>query len=198
MVVGRKALRLRHQSNDVLAIPPSLFYDLVRGSVEVEPIDVGGFDDASVRCGPDFLSWRLHRLLCEPDSRSEMGCRLRLCLVGQRTITDEPAIGREPAGLLRLGMNSRFDPQGARFASIEFEGREEGDVFYRFDLPSWEQAQSRFREGFDAHHARKQRSAVNLMIVKEGLHVWVQGGLNRVAVVKAEGCHLPNHGPDGG
>ncbi len=75
-----------------------------------------------------------------------------------------------------MRMNSGFNSNLARFAAVELEGREEVYVFDRLDPPSGKQAECSFGECLDAHHAGQNRSAVNLMIMKERLSRRVESG----------------------
>ena len=89
-MVGRQMVR--HQSDETLAIPPCCLEYLVCGSVEVEAVDVGGFDDVP-RGSTERVGQRsLRPLFREPDARGEMDGRLRLSLVGQSSVADQPAI----------------------------------------------------------------------------------------------------------
>src|SRR6266498_2783426 len=90
MVIGGQAFR--HQTSDVPSIPPRLLYNLVRGPMEVESINIGRVDAASGRCNEWSRIRRLDLLFREPHTRSEVRRRLRLFKTWQRAVADQPAI----------------------------------------------------------------------------------------------------------
>src|SRR6266566_1851798 len=96
---------------------------------------------------------------------------LRLNLVGEGALSDQAAFRQQ---LFYVRTNLGFNLYLARLSAIKLEGRKKVDVFNGFDVPSRKQAESGFGEGLDPHHAGEYRSAVNLMVMKEGLSVRVQ------------------------
>ena len=74
--------------------------------------------------------------------------------------------------------NCGFDGQSPRLVAVELEGREELDIFDRFDVPARHEARGCFCESLDSHYARQYRRAVNPVVIKERLLGRIQRSLN--------------------
>ena len=87
MVIVGKAFR--HQPDNPLPIPPRPFQNLVRRPVEVEAIDIGGFDD--VTCRRARRRWsRLSGVCFVSRTRPvKWVVRLRLRLIRKRPVADQ-------------------------------------------------------------------------------------------------------------
>ena len=70
MVIVRKVLR--HLPDDPVPIPPRPLQNLVRGSVEVEAINIGSFDDVTGRRAQGRRGHDFGRLLRQPHARGEV------------------------------------------------------------------------------------------------------------------------------
>ena len=120
---------------------------------------------------------------------------LRLRMIGQHPPANQPAIGHQ---LVALWMKSRLDDHRSRLVFVELERSQEIHLFNGFDVPSGMHTQRRFRECLDAHDARQHRSAIDLVVVEERLHLGIERGFHRQAAVNAhagDGCRPSALGP---
>src|SRR5208282_2935684 len=147
---------------------------LVRRAVEVEPVDVGGFNDVSIWSAQGRQCHQRGCVFYQSRSRCEMRSHLRLGLIWKWPAPKQAAIGDQAVS---VRMNHCLDRQRAGLAPVELERRQEVYLFNRLDMPVRKQAQGSLGERLDAHDAGQHWRAVNLMVVQKRLNGRIECGL---------------------
>ena len=89
MMVGQI---LGHLADDAVSVTPRPLQDLVRWSVEVNAIDICGFNDRPCRPARRRPGQSFRRLFCQPHAGREVSGHLWLRLVREWPAADQPAI----------------------------------------------------------------------------------------------------------
>ena len=118
--------------------------------------------------------------------------RLLLAL-GQRAAADEAAVRHQRAVAAIAGQHLQLERAG--LVAVELERSHQLDVLERRDVPSGHQRGRRLREGLDPHHARKNRDALDPVVVEEGLVGRIELGQDGESVAEAEARGPPVIGP---
>ena len=166
LVIARQVFR--HLADHPFSIPPRPLQNLVRGTVEVDAIDVGGFDD-----GSRLRSWGALTVGAsggcsgQPHASREVSGHLRLWPDSEAS--GGRSIGNPPPRSSPAGENTAWMVTVARLVPIELERRQEIYLFDRLDMPAGKHDSEQLPQSLDAHDAGQHRRAVDLMIVQERL-----------------------------